>query len=219
MNQQQAMGMLAGMLVCIAVGFLIVLLIQILFCLTLYRTQQKVAERNREMTPGLVWLDMIPIFSTFWGLYMVPRLSNSLRNEFDYRGWRTEGENFGRTVGMIWVWAGVVNFAIGIVEFAAGLGGADAVAQVLNLTGCPIGLTILVCWIIYWVQMYQYGKRLSDGGRGYARGSIEEDFDDNYRPGRDDDEEYRRRDENEPRRPRRVDGEHDNSDDRRRDEY
>ncbi|HKB01354.1 MAG TPA: hypothetical protein VKD90_04000 [Gemmataceae bacterium] len=199
MNQQQAMGMLAGFLVCIAIAIAIGLLLQILFCLTLYRTQQQVAERNQVITPGLVWLDMIPLFNVFWPLYMVPKLSDSLRNEFRDRGWGTAGENFGRGVGLIYAWAGVINFAIGAVEVGVSAAGMNGIAQVLNLTSCPLGLTSLICWIIYWVQMAQYGRRLrEDRGRyGYRPGSIEEDYDDEYRGRRrdaiEDDEDYDRR--------------------------
>src|SRR4051794_17454807 len=96
-------------LICGGTCLVIMLAIQIFFCLTLYRTQSQVAEGNRELTPGLVWLDMIPIFNVIWGIIMVPKLSNSLRNEFEDRGWNTEGEGFARTTGMIWAWAGVLN--------------------------------------------------------------------------------------------------------------
>jgi hypothetical protein len=222
MNQQQAMSMVAGMLVCILVFIAILFIIQILFCLTLYRTQQKVAERNREMPPGLVWLDLIPIFNTFWGLYMVPKLSDSLRNEFRDRGWRTEGENFGRGVGMIWVWAGVINFAIGLVEIGFSVAGMDAMVQVLNLTSCPIGLTILITWIMYWVQMYQYGKRL---GESAYKDHLEADYDDRPRREGDDlglDDDRRRRDDlDHGDRPRRSDDEldDDHRDRPRRDDY
>jgi hypothetical protein len=210
MNQQQALGMFAGLLVCIAIAIAIGLLLQVLFCLTLYRTQQQVAERNREITPGLVWLDMIPIFSVFWPLYMVPKLSASLRNEFRDRGWGTAGENFGRGVGLVYAWAGVINLAIGVVEVGVSAAGMDAVAQVLNLTSCPLGLTILICWIIYWVQMSQYGKRLRDG-REYAHGSLEEDYDDEYRGPRRRSAE----DEDDYDRPRRRSDDYVNDDDRR----
>ena len=59
-------------------------------------------------------------------------------------------------------------------------------------------------WIMYWVQMAQYGKRLREGQRGYASGSVEEDYDDQYRRPRYDDEEYKRRDDDDRRhrRPR-----------------
>jgi hypothetical protein len=199
MNAGPGADALIAALICGGICLAIILAIQIFFCLTLYRTQKLVAERNRELTPGLVWLDMIPIFNAIWGVIMVPKLANSLRNEFQDRGWNTEGESFARTSGMIWAWAGVLNFVIGIVEITAELADLPLVSKVLNLTGLPLGLTILISWIIYWVQMYQYGKRLRE--RGYRRDSIEADYDDQFqRPRRhaddfNDDDDRDRRDD------------------------
>src|SRR6187549_1302415 len=105
MNQQgPPMEFLAGFLVCMFVILAIVILIQVLFLMTLFRTQKAVDERNRELTPGMVFLTLIPLFGTIWVLIMVPKLANSLRREFESRGWHTENEGFGRTAGSIWAW-------------------------------------------------------------------------------------------------------------------
>jgi hypothetical protein len=174
------MELLAGFLVCVAVLVAIALLLQVLFCLTLYRTQSAVAEPNRELAPGLVWLEMIPLFNLVWGVIMVPRLSSSLRREFEDRGWRTEGEQFGLGVGMIWAWGNVANAVIGVIEVIVELAGLEGVSLALSLTTLPIGVALLVLWIVYWVQMAQYGRRLREGQPAYAPGSLEEDYDDQY---------------------------------------
>ena len=85
--------------------------------------------------------------------------------------------------------------------------------MVIGLIGCPVGLTIFVCWIIFWVQTYQYRKRLETEGRGYEPGSVEDDYDDEVRRPRKEDDDFDR--------PRRDDDFRDERDDRdrRRDDY
>jgi hypothetical protein len=211
------MELLMGMLVCFIIVIAVALIIQVLFLLTLYRTQQAVHERNRELSPGLVWLTLIPLFGMIWAPIMVPKLSNSLRREFEDRGWRVDGEGFARTTGMLWAWGGIANAVLSIIQNVAQLADMGAIALVLSLLSLPVGLGVLVCWIIYWVQMYQYGKRLREGERGYQAGSLEEDYDDDYRRSRrsrsedeDDERPTRRRDDEygdeEGDRPRRRDG-------------
>jgi hypothetical protein len=187
MNQQAA-PFFAGMLVCLAVFLAIILVIQILFLLTLHRTMKAVDERNREFAPGMVWLTLIPLVGSIWVLFMVPKIVNSLRREFEDRGWGTEGEGFGRIPGLIWAWGGLVSIVISVAQNAAQIGGQMELSMLISLVSLPVSLTILVCWIIFWVQMAQYGARLREGGRGYKPGSLEEDYDEYHRPRRDEDE-------------------------------
>jgi hypothetical protein len=194
MNQQGAMEVLAGMLLCIGIIIVIALAIQILFLLNLHWTLAAVKERNRELSPGMVWLSLIPLFGMIWVIIMVPKIANSLRNEFEDRGWSTANEGFGRTVGMLWAWGGVANMVLSIAQNAAQFGQQQEVAMMLGLLGCPLGLAILVCWIMFWVQTYQYRKRLTDGPRGYREDSLEDDYDDR-RPRRDEDDHGRRGDD------------------------
>jgi hypothetical protein len=207
-----------GFLICaVAVGLAIGLTIQIFFLLTLYRTQSQVAERNREVQPGTIWwtllLNLIPLVGNLWVIYLVPKLSNSLRREFEDRGWRTEGEGFGQTAGKIWAWGGLAYTIVAVVQNVLQFSGNMQASMLISLVSLPLALGLLVCFILFWVQMYQYGKRLREGEGGYGEGTIEADFDDEYRRPRADDEEYRRGDDDQPRRRRREDD--DDFDDRR----
>jgi hypothetical protein len=176
-NNNAAAGAMIGVLLCVFLIIAVAIAIAIFFCLTLQRTLTEVRERNRAMSPGLVWLYLIPLFNVFWSIYMVFKIAESLRNEFDYRGWRTEGESFGKTVGGIWSIGNVASIFIGCM-----IGAVDAAAQnkavsaVLNLVNLIVSLTILVCWIIYWVQIAGYGRLLREN----RPGSLEEDYDDEY---------------------------------------
>lgn len=241
MNQNPNNALFAGLaaaLICVAVILLIVLAIYIFFCLTLQRTQTAVRPRNRLIPPGLVWLHLlhlagvIPILgilvgigASVWDLIMVLKLSGSLQREFKARRWRTANEGFGRPVGLVWSVGQLALVPIGLVFNLLGprLGSPQA-SMVVGLVLLVLALTLFVVWIVYWVQMAQYGRRLREGGRGYAPGSIEEDYDDEYRRPRHDEEDYDRRDDDQPRRrPREGDderGDHDDHRDRpRRDDY
>jgi hypothetical protein len=203
-------GVAIGMLICIGVVLLVAIAITVLFCLSMQRTLNEVRQRNRAMAPGMVWLYLIPLFNVFWAIYMVVKIAESLRNEFRDRGWGTGTESFGKTVGLFWSVGNVSSIFLGCTVGAVDAAVKDpAVSAVLNLVNMGVSLALLVCWIIYWVQIYQYGTRLREGERGYARGSIEEDYDEDYRRPRHDEEEYDRRDEDESRRPR-----HDEDDER-----
>jgi hypothetical protein len=202
-----------GLLVCVGVILAIAIAINILFLLTLYRTQSQVADRNRELQPGTVWwtllINFVPIVGAIWCAYMVNKLSASLKREYEDRGWRTGGEGFARTAGLVWAWGGLVSLAVSVLQNVAQMSGAMEVAMVISILNLPIGIGLLVAWIMYWVQMAQYGKRLREGGREYEPGSTEEHYDDRYRGPVADDEDFDR-----PRRPRHE--EDDDLDDRAR---
>lgn len=188
MNQQGMAEFLVGMIVCIVVLIAIALVIHILFLLNLHRTVAAVREENRELSPGMVWLSLIPFVNLIWNVIMVPKISNSLRKEFEDREWSTTNEGFARTTGMVWAWGNVASTVVSIVQNVAQAADVKPMAMVLGLVNCPIGLAVLVCWIMFWVQTYQYRKRLTEGGDGYREGSVEDDYDDRRRPRLDEDE-------------------------------
>ena len=171
-------------MVCMLVVFAAILVVYCIYLLNLHRTLAEVHERNREMQPGLVWLMLIPLFSTFWAPYMVAKISNSLRKEFEDRGWPIDGEGFGRTVGMLLAWGGVVSFGLSMMQNVLQFANMMEVATIVSLLNLPIGLGLFVCWIIYWIQTHGYKVRLREGGRGYRPGGVEEDYDDEFRPRR-----------------------------------
>jgi hypothetical protein len=196
-NNQAALGAVAMALLCVAVVLGLVLLLYVFFCLTLQRTQGAIRPRNRLIPPGLVWLHLmhlagaIPLIgivfgiaASVWDLIMVLKLAGSLQNEFEDRGWRTDGEGFGRTVGLVWAIGQLATLPAGLVVNILGpntLG--PNVLMVIAFALLAFGLALFVCWIVYWVQMATYGRRLREdsGGYGYRPGSVEEDYDDEYR--------------------------------------
>jgi cytochrome bd-type quinol oxidase subunit 2 len=200
MNANGLGAFLVGMLICIVVVIAVVLIIQVLFLLTLYRTMKEVRERNREMAPGMVWLTLIPIFAIVWVIIMVGKIATSVRNEFEDRGWQIRDESFGRTVGMLWAWGGVVSVGLSVLQNIAQFADLAPVVMILGVLSLPVSMGILVCFIMYWIQMYQYGKQLRLGRHGYAVGSVEADFDDDFQPRREGEEPFEFGDEGRPRR-------------------
>jgi hypothetical protein len=173
------------------------LLPQIFFLLTLQKALSRCQPRNRTMSPGLVWLDLVPLVNIVWTFVAVIRVAESLKNEFRDRGMHRRKEDYGY-----------------------GLGIAAYVALIV------VGLPGFIVWIIYWVKIANLSKRIAhpawedeDDYDGYyheddrprRRDDYEDDYEDERpRQRRDrDDDDY---EEDRPRSRRRRD--RDDEDDR-----
>ncbi len=62
------------------------LVLQISYLLKLSWTLAGVSEQHRRLSPGLVWLNLIPVFSLGWHFYTVIKIRDSLVAEFEARG-------------------------------------------------------------------------------------------------------------------------------------
>jgi hypothetical protein len=186
--------------VCIGatIGILIGMTIQFFFLWTVNRALREVAPGNQQISTGAVWatliLNQIPVIGSIWAIYMVSRVTASLRKEFEARGKDTAAEPFGRVPGLLWAWGGLVYMPVNILQLYFQFNGDMQTASLLSVLSLPVGLGLLVCFILFWVFMYQYGTRLKED----RRDGLEEDFDD--RPRRRDDEPLDWRDEGRPRR-------------------
>lgn len=128
------------MVVVILIVLAVVLIPYIFYLLTLQKALSRVSEPNREMSPGLVWLNLIPIFSLGWQIYTVIKIANSLRKEYGKRGIQEQG-SFGYGIGL----------AFSIL----------AIVSIIPYIGTIAALAGLVCWIIYWVQIAGYSGKLA----------------------------------------------------------
>jgi hypothetical protein len=137
-------GWLAGVGVIILLGLF--LLPWFFFLLNLQTLLNNVHPANRRMSPGLVWLNFIPIFFMGWFIYTVIKVNESVHAEFESRGWYPDGDlgyNVGLTTGILWVAA----HFIGWIPF---------IGWVLPLAG-------VICWIIYWLKTSDLKNRLDTG--------------------------------------------------------
>lgn len=133
----------AALAVVILVALAIGLVPMILYLLTLQKLMNRVAPENREMTPGQVWLLLIPIFSIIWMFILVGKIGDSLAKEFKARGISDPEERPGYKTGM----------------WYAGL----SVASIIPFLGNLAAIGALVLWIMYWVKMHGYSKVLEQG--------------------------------------------------------
>jgi len=135
------MAVVMAMMAFLPVLFVIVLLPTIFYLITLQRALSRCALESRTMSPGLVWLTIIPLFSLIWNFFVVNALSESLHREFTRRG-ITEEPRPGRSVGLAFAILCALS-VIPIVNFATGIGA-------------------IVCWILYWVRIAGYSARIAE---------------------------------------------------------
>lgn len=106
----------------------------IFYLITLQNTFYAISPANRQMTPGQVWLLLIPFFNLVWQFIVVNKLSESLRAEFAARNIPSTEAFPGRTIGMAYCILGC--------------------CSVIPVLGSLAALAALVCWIIFWVKMH-----------------------------------------------------------------
>lgn len=136
----------------------------IFFVITQQKTLKAVKPENRLMRPGLVWLQLIPLFSNIWQFFVVVKIAGSIQRQLAARH---ADSIFGADALVAEGTAGrrptqVLGLAYCIMEvlillnnlFASpGSGGNVEFAGVL-------GLGMFVCWIIYWVHLAKYKNKL-----------------------------------------------------------
>ena len=115
------------------------------------RVLKRVEPEHRRMDPGMVWLNLIPIFNLMWLVVTVERVGESIRNEYIARGRHKRSESYGKTAGLAFV--------------------------LLTLIGLPFAPAAWPCmlvfwifafiyWIVYWIQLSGYaGRLLSESGK------------------------------------------------------
>jgi hypothetical protein len=121
------------------VVFAILILPTVFFLLTLQRALSKCAPANRTMSPGLVWLQIIPFFGFIWQFFVVIAVANSLDNEFAARRIPEEPKP-GQSIGL----------AMCITR----------VCTVIPFLGILAGIASVVLWIVYWVKIAGFSRKL-----------------------------------------------------------
>lgn len=182
-----------GALACAGVLLLGVLVLVIFYYITLMRALQAVSPRNRTMEPGLVWLNFVPCLNIVWQFITVIRIGDSLRNEYQDRGMRSNDESYGKTIGIIMC---VLNLLGGFVNVGARgltdeMRGEKEVALLVGGVFLLLGLVQLILWIVYWVKIAGFTRELNSTSQR-SRYDDDDDrprrrYDDDYdRGGRDD---------------------------------
>ena len=132
----------------------------IFFLITQQNTLKAIQPENRTMSPGEVWLQFIPVFNLVWQFFVVTRISDSLRKEFN--SWSNDS-----------IFGAEGNEAINMNQprptYGIGLAMCICVSctiisnlgiTIFDLLGGLASLGGLVCWIIYWVQLAQFKNKV-----------------------------------------------------------
>jgi len=133
-------GLSGAMMVFVIVLILGALLVRILFLLNLHKTLEAVSPENRTMEPGLVWLALIPLFAWIWQFFIVSKIGESLKVEFQSRDIAVKEDKPTYNTGLAWA----ILTVCAIIPFIGGLA----------------GLAGFVFMIIYWVKTAEYKKQL-----------------------------------------------------------
>ena len=120
--------------------FFFCLIPAIFYMLTLQGALNKCAPASRTMEPGMVWLLLIPLVNLVWHFFVVMGLAKSLGNEFARRGVQSSEAAPGQSIGMAMCICMCCSI-IPLLGFLASIGG-------------------LVLWIVYWVKIADFSRRL-----------------------------------------------------------
>ena len=126
------------------VGFVLIVLaisltIAILYLMNLQNLMKEVNQKNRLVEPGNVWLMLIPLFNIIYPFILYPKICDSVKAEFEYRG-KPEVGDYGRSLGITMPILGLVGF--------------------VHFLGTFAGLANLVIFIIFWVKMAEFKNKL-----------------------------------------------------------
>ena len=138
--------MTSDMAIVILVAALFVALIgigvYIAFLITLQSALERCAPQNRTVSPGQVWLSLIPLFNIVWQFILVARIAESLRREFAARQGTqfATGEDYGKGLGTAMC--------------------ALSLSSIVPFLGILTGLAGTVCWIVYWARIAGYSRAL-----------------------------------------------------------
>ena len=137
-----AEALLIGILIVVILAALTVF---ILFLLNLQKTLNACSQENQAMEPGLVWLNLIPLFSMFWMIWTVIKIRDSLQKEYEERSLdTTEVTN---------------TYNMGLVYGILSVGGL--ILQFFPVIGIVSPIATFVFMILYWVKTSGCRKILS----------------------------------------------------------
>ena len=110
----------------------IVFIIAVFFCLSLQKALILTGADNRRMSPGLVWLNLIPIFNLGWIIYTTLKISEAITAKNKQNG-VADPEQGAKAVGLV--------FSISTATFIV-----------------PVSL---VSGLMYWLKISDYNKSMS----------------------------------------------------------
>ena len=155
-----------------------VLAAYLLYLRTLNRALERCAPQNRTMSPGMVWLQLVPLVGLGWQFVNVVSLGKSLENEYRSRGiaMRRPHQGLGIAMGVFFAAAVVLLWVsdafVALVDARSSFGYTSR--QTTSIEGLMViaGLAILgglVLWVIYWVRISRTSARLAATAPAYRQ--------------------------------------------------
>jgi hypothetical protein len=144
----------------------------ILFFLAQQRILQVISPENREMSPGSVWLQLIPAFGMVWQFIVVARIAHSVTKEMaskmgesilDNSQVQIKGTDESPTYTIGIAYCILTTLGV-IINYSTRYSPVS-----LALFGSFFVLTGMVCWIIYWVRLVNTKNKLVELSVGMAR--------------------------------------------------
>lgn len=120
----------------IAIG---AIMIAIFYLKNLQDVLKECSPGNQQVPPGNVWLMLIPFFNIVYPFILYPKISESLRREFEERGSEQQGDYL-KGIGMTMA---ILN-----------------ICGVIPVLGSIAGLANLILLIIYWVRTAEFKNKL-----------------------------------------------------------
>jgi hypothetical protein len=134
-----AHGLGIAVLVAALVAFAIMLVPMIFYILTLQKAINKCAPENQAMQPAMAWLMLVPCFNLIWHFFVVINMSKTLGAEFQKRGQAEDAEP-GKKLGLVMCILACCGF--------------------IPVLGALCGLGYLICWILYWMKIAEFSRKL-----------------------------------------------------------
>ena len=91
---------IAGVVIAVAVVVALVILGVVIFVLwLLYGAQSRIPEQYRDISPGAIWLMLIPLFNLVWMFFVFQRIPTSYQKYFASQG-RSDVGDCGKNLGL-----------------------------------------------------------------------------------------------------------------------
>jgi hypothetical protein len=133
----------------------------VLFLGSLQTLLDRCARWNRDMTPGLVWLNLVPVFNLFWCFRTMISVGRSMKSEFAERE-LDPGVDYATPVGIVGASIGI---AAWLGPVAAMLVRADQAKIVALVVWLGLSFVCVTLGLIYWISIRTWLRRLQDDDR------------------------------------------------------
>ncbi|HEX6848002.1 MAG TPA: hypothetical protein VF144_13550 [Chitinophagaceae bacterium] len=132
------------------------LIAYIFFLVAQQNTLRSIKPHNQKISPGQVWLQLVPGFNFVWQFIVLNRIADSIRAEIDDR----ISTSFLNSAEPVFLNDKTPRptYNMGLAACILSLGGflpfigLEPIATI----GSVISMTFLACWIVYWTQIVHY---------------------------------------------------------------